>query len=161
MSLRASWVWDDLAYKNGPFISPQHYRRFVMPQHERIVQPFRKRGKPAILHTDGNVKLLVPHFIEAGFTALQPLEAKADMDVRELKAQYGDKLAFIGNIDARALARGPEAIRREVESKVPVAAEGGGYIAGSDHSVPPDVSLSNYLYFVELVKRVGTYSLQR
>jgi uroporphyrinogen decarboxylase len=59
------------------------------------------------------------------------------------------------------LARGPEAIRREVESKVPVAAEGGGYIAGSDHSVPPDVSLSNYMYFVELVKRVGTYPLQR
>jgi uroporphyrinogen decarboxylase len=155
------WVWDDLAYKNGPFISPQHYRRLVMPQHERIVQPFRRKGKPAILHTDGNVKPLIPLFIEAGFTALQPLEAKAGMDARELKAQYGDRLALIGNIDARALAQGPEAIRREVESKVPVAARGGGYIAGSDHSVPPDVSLSDYLYFVELVKKVGAYPLRR
>jgi len=151
------WVWDDLAYKNGPFISPQHYRRFVMPQHARIVQPFRRRGKPAILHTDGNVKLLIPHFIEAGFTALQPLEAKAGMDVKELKELYGDKLAFIGNIDVRALSGGRESIRREVESKVPVAARGGGYIAGSDHSVPPDVSLSDYLYFVQLVREVGRY----
>ncbi|MEM4872216.1 MAG: uroporphyrinogen decarboxylase family protein [Thermofilaceae archaeon] len=151
------WVWDDLAYRNGPFISPQHYRRFVKPQHERILHPFKRRNKPAILHTDGNVKLLIPDFIEAGFTALQPLEVKAGMDVRELKELYGDKLAFIGNIDARVLSKDKESIRREVESKIPMAAKGGGYIAGSDHSVPPDVPLSNYLYFVQLVKEVGRY----
>jgi len=154
------WVWDDLAYKGGPFISPDYYRRFVMPQHRRIVDAFRKAGKPAILHTDGNVKPLIPALIEAGFTALQPLEAKAGMDVRELKEEYGDKLAFIGNIDARVLSSSREAIRVEVSSKLPVAAAGGGYIAGSDHSVPPDVPLENYRYFVELVKKLGTYPLQ-
>jgi len=151
------WVWDDLAYKNGPFISPRLYREFVMPQHSRIVSPFRRRGLPAVLHTDGNVKPLIPHFLEAGFTALHPLEAKAGMDVRELKELYGDRLAFIGNMDVRALSSGPSAIRREVLSKLPTAARGGGYVAASDHSVPPTVPLRDYLEFVRLIRRHGRY----
>lgn len=151
------WVWDDLAYKNGPFISPRLYRKFVMPQHSRIVAPFRRRGLPAVLHTDGDVRPLIPLFIEAGFTALHPLEAKAGLDVRELKELYGDKLAFIGNVDVRALSSGPEAVGREVLSKLPIAARGGGYVAASDHSVPPTVPLSDYLEFVRLVKEVGRY----
>ncbi|MCX8180753.1 MAG: hypothetical protein N3E41_05210 [Thermofilaceae archaeon] len=157
MGVDGVWVWDDLAYKNGPFVSPATYERFIMPEHTRILYPFRKRNKPSILHSDGNIKPLIHFFISAGFNALQPLEVKAGMDVRELKKMYGDRLAFIGNIDARVLAKGPEAIRMEVEQKVKTAAVGGGYIAGSDHSVPPDVSLENYRYFIELVKKVGSY----
>ncbi|RLE71033.1 MAG: hypothetical protein DRJ43_00675 [Thermoprotei archaeon] len=155
------WVWDDLAYKQGPFISPRLYREFVMPQHARIVEPFRQRGLPAILHTDGDVKPLIGCFIEAGFTALQPLEVKAGMDVRELKALYGDRLAFLGNIDARVLSRGVEAIRVELLSKLSVAAVGGGYIVGSDHSVPPNVSFKDYLVFTKMLRKYGKYPMRR
>ncbi len=154
------WIYDDIAYRNGPFFSPRFYREVVGPAHRRIIERFRARNLPAVLHTDGNVNLLIPQFIEVGFTALQPLEAKAGMDVRELKAKYGDKLAFIGNIDVRALSAGREAIRREVLSKLPVAAEGGGYVVCSDHSVPPTVSLEDYKYFLRLVRRYGRYPLR-
>ena len=75
-----------------------------------------------MLHTDGNVKPLIPHFLEAGFTALHPLKAKAGIDLRELRELYGDRLAFIGNMDVRALSSGPSAIRKEVLSKLPIAA---------------------------------------
>ncbi len=34
--------------------------------------------------SDGDVRLLIPNIIEAGITALQPLESKANMDVRAL-----------------------------------------------------------------------------
>jgi len=151
------WVWDDMAYKNGPFFSPKHYQKFVKPAHEKIIQPFKAKNLPAILHCDGNFEPLIPLIIDAGFTAIQPLEAKVGMDVRKLKEKYGDRLAFIGNIDARKLSGTKEDISNEVESKVPVAMKGGGYIAGSDHSVPPSVSLENYLYFLKLVKKVGSY----
>lgn len=151
------WVWDDVAYKSGPFFSPEAYRRFIMPQHHRIVQPYRSRNLPAVLHTDGNVTPLIESFIEAGFTAIQPLEAKAGMDVRKLKDAYGDRLAFIGNIDVRVLSSTPERIKDEVVSKVSKAAVGGGYIVGSDHSVPPTVSLDNYRYFLRISREVGKY----
>ena len=154
------WIWEDMAYRNGPFFSPRAYHRLLEPIHSRIIQPFRSKGLPAIIHSDGDIRLLIPHLIEAGFTAIQPMEAKAGMDVRELKPKYGDKLAFIGNIDARTLSSSKEAIREEVLSKLRIGAQGGGYIVGSDHSVPPTVSLENYMYFVNLVRKYGKYPLK-
>jgi len=148
----------DFAYKNGPFFSPAHYRKLLAPAHKKMFQPFRKRGLPVILHTDGDVRPIIPDLLEVGVTALHPLEAKAGMDVRELKRQYGDRLAFHGNIDVRALSGSLEDVKREILSKVPTACEGGGYILGSDHSVPSSVSLRNYEYMINLAKKHGRYT---
>lgn len=148
----------DLAYRNGPFFSPAHYRKLLAPAHEKMFQPLRKRGIAVILHTDGDVRPMIPDLIEAGVTAIHPLEAKAGMDVRELKRQYGDKLAFHGNIDVRALSGSIEDVKEEVSSKVPIACEGGGYILGSDHSVPPSVSLQNYECMIKLARKYSRRS---
>jgi hypothetical protein len=40
-----------------------------------------------IQHTDGDVRSFMDLFCEAGIDALQPLEAKANMDVRELDGE--------------------------------------------------------------------------
>ncbi len=152
------WTWGDIGYRDGPFVGPHHYRKLLAPAHRKIFSVFRKRGLPVILHTDGDVRPLIPDFIKSGATALQPLEAKAGMDVRELKEKYGDKIAFIGNMDVRALSGTLEDVKREVLSKVPIACEGGGYILCSDHSVPPTVSLQNYEYMIKLAKKHGQYT---
>jgi len=146
----------DLAYSNGPFFSPSHYRRFLAEPHKRMFQPFRNRGLPVILHTDGDVRPIIQDIIEAGVTALHPLEAKAGMDVRDLKKRYGGKLAFHGNMDVRALSGTFEDVKTEVSSKLPTACRGGGYILGSDHSVPPSVSLQNYEYMLKLARKYGS-----
>ena len=57
----------------------------------------------------------------------------------------------------RKLSAGREHIKEEFMSKVFIAAEGGGYIAGSDHSVPPSVSLSDYQYLLSLIRKYGVY----
>ena len=101
---------------------------------------------------------LIPQFIEAGIDCLEPLEVKAGMDVVELKKRYGDSLCFMGGIDARAMANpDPSVIEREIASKVPVAKQGGGYIYHSDHSVPDDISFSQYCRVMALVRTYGTY----
>lgn len=146
------WVWDDIVYKNGPFFSPRIYEKFILDAHRRITEPARTKGLPTVLHTDGNVKLLIPKIIEAGFTGLQPLEVKAGMDAVKLSRMYGDRLTFIGNVDARELSKSKEEIKNEFERKAGITREGGRYIAGSDHSIPPNVSLDNYKYFVKLIK---------
>jgi uroporphyrinogen decarboxylase len=100
---------------------------------------------------------LIPHFLDAGFCALNPLEAKAGLDVRRLKAEYGDRLVLYGNIDVRALSGTRSEIEREIRDKVTAAKEGGGYIYHSDHSVPNSVSFENYAYAIDLVRRYGSY----
>lgn len=153
------WVSEDLAYSKGPFISPKLYGKFLAPIHKRIFSSYRKRNLPVIYHTDGDVRMLIPGLIESGVTALQPLEAKAGMDVRELKQEYGDDVAFIGNIDVRRLSGTLEDVKEEYMSKVPVAAEGGGYVLHSDHSIPPSVPLRNYQYLLKLNEKYGRYSV--
>jgi uroporphyrinogen decarboxylase len=152
-----AFLADDLGYKTAPLISPRLYRELVFPYHKRLCDHFAGHGLKTVLHSDGNVGPLIPHFLDAGFAALHPLETKAGLDVRSLKPQYGDRLVLFGNIDVRALSGTREEIEAEIAVKVPLAKAGGGYIYHSDHSVPNSVSLENYAYAIELVKQYGVY----
>jgi uroporphyrinogen decarboxylase len=154
-----AFIYGDIAYKNGPFMSPQHYREFVYPCHKRFFDEFHRRGMPVIFHSDGDIRKLIPHFIDAGVDMIQPMEARASMDVRELAPQYGDRLGFCGNIDVTVLTTNDrERIRAELHSKLAAAMPYRGYIYHSDHSIPAGVTLDTYRWLLAEVRRFGTYS---
>lgn len=154
----AAFLFNDMGYRNGPLFSPKMYRECILESDKLLCDFFHSRGMPVIYHTDGDVRLLIPVLIEAGIDCLQPLEAKANMDVRDLKRQYGDRLAFMGNIDTRKMADpDPTVIEEEIRSKFEVAMQGGGYIYHSDHSVPPSVSFAQYCRTIDLVRKYGHY----
>jgi len=153
------WLTCDLGYRNGLLFSPRHYEEQLRPTMRRLFQYFRGKGLPVILHSCGCVRDLVPRFIEDGLTCLQPLEVKAGMDLIALKREYGDRLAFMGGIDVRAMADSdPRVIEEEIKTKVSFAKKGGGYLYHSDHSVPHNVSLAQYRRVLELVHKYGAYS---
>jgi uroporphyrinogen decarboxylase len=152
------WVWDDLGFKNRPFLSPAMYKELIFPGHKRLFDFVHARGLPVILHADGLVESLVPHLIEAGLDCLQPLEIKAGMDLVKMKKNFGDKLAFIGGMDARELISNDLGrVRQQLESKLPQAMAGSGYILQVDHSVSNQVNYETYRYFVERGLEIGTY----
>ena len=146
----AAWLSDDLGYRTAPLISPEMYR-------QQACQHYARDGLKTMLHSDGDVRPLIPFFLEAGFSCLHPLEAKAGLDVAALKKEYGKQLVCFGNIDARKLAGTKEEVEREVRSKLEAGKEDGGYIFHSDHSVPSDVSLENYRFALELLEKYGRY----
>ena len=153
-----AWIYGDIAYNHAPFFSPRMYRQQIKPAHARQVAWFKDRGLPVIYHTDGDFRLLIPDMIEIGIDCLQPLEAKAHMDLRELKPLYGDKLTFMGNIDIMILISNDRArIEAEVAAKIPLAKQGGGYIYHSDHSIAPGVRWETYQYLMQLVDEYGRY----
>lgn len=154
----AAWLSDDLGYRSAPLISPPMYRELVMPYHRQACERFAQDGLKTILHSDGDVRPLIPYFLEAGFTCLHPLEVKAGLDVGQLKAQYGKRLICFGNIDVRCLAGTREEIEAEVRTKVAAGKEDGGYIFHSDHSVPSDVSLDNYRFALQVLEECGRYN---
>ena len=88
--------------------------------------------------------------IEAGITCIWPLEVAAGNDPRELRRRFGRRVAISGGIDKRCLAGDRQAIKAELEAKIPALVREGGYIPTLDHSVPPDVPYSNFLYYLEL-----------
>lgn len=153
-----AFIWNDQAYRNGPFFSPACYREFEFPVQRRLCEVFHSHGMPVTMHTDGDVRPFIPMYIEAGFDCLQPCEVKAGMDLRELKRDYGDRLAFMGGIDVRAMAHpDPRVIEDEMAAKIPAAKVGGGYIYHCDHSVPDNVSFAQYCRVMELVAHYGRF----
>lgn len=153
-----AFVYGDIAYNTGPFMSPRHYREFVQPYHRRLFDEFHQRGMPVLLHSDGDIRLLLDDLIDAGVDFINPLEAKAGMDVRELAPKYGNQLGYCGNIDARVLATNDlERIREELRSKLTAVMAGHNYIYHSDHSVPPSVTLETYQAVLAEVRQAGRY----
>lgn len=154
----AVWVFGDVGYKSGPFFSPTMYRELIWPDHKRMRDWAHARGMKFIYHTDGDVRKFLDLFVEAGFDCIQPMEAKAHMDVRELAPKYGKRLSFFGNIDMTVAITGDrERIEHEVKSKLAAGMANKGYAYYSDHSVPPQVSWETYKFIIELLDRYGNY----
>ena len=152
------FVGGDIAYRNGMLMSPTMYRALILPRLAAMIRCFKDHGLKVIYHTDGDCREAIPMLIEAGIDCLEPMEAKVGIDVRDLAKDYGERIAFMGNLDVRALSAGGDALRDEVEGKVKaLAAARVPYIAHSDHSVPDTVSFESYERVIDIVDRFGVY----
>ena len=147
---------DDMGYKHSQFFSLDMYRQLVKPSHKRAADWAHAKGLKVNLHSCGYIAPLVPDLIDAGIDMLNPLEVKAGMDPIHLKAQYGDVLAFQGGLNA-VLFDQPDSLWREMRRVVPHMKRNGGYVLGSDHSVPSSTSLETFRRFVTLAKELGSY----
>lgn len=155
LDLDFALVWEDLGMKAGPLISPKHFREIMLPCVKRVTEFLRKHGIDIIMvDSDGNNDPIIPLWLEGGVNGLYPLEVAAGEDAIALRKKYGKDLILMGNIDKRVLARSKEEIEREVLSKVPWLVMQGGYFPFVDHSVPPDVPLANFQYYLDLVKQI-------
>ena len=153
-------VWGDVAYKNGMFFSPAYWRKYFKPGVKALVEECHAHDLPVIYHGCGNASSIYEDFIEMGINAYNPLEAKAGLDVVELRRRFGHRMGFCGNMDVILWAAGDrDELKRAVLTKLN-AAKGGGFIFQSDHSVPSSVPGKNYDYVVKLVREYGKYPLQ-
>jgi len=152
------WIYGDMAYKNGTMCSPQMYREIIWPDHKRLADFAHEHGLKCIYHTDGDVNGVLDLYVAAGFDCLQPIEAKANMDIRRLCPKYGKQLAMFGNIDVMIMGTNDrDRIEEEIRSKFAAGMATKGYAYHSDHSVPPTVSWATYQFIIECVKTYGTY----
>jgi uroporphyrinogen decarboxylase len=153
-------IWGDVAYKKCTFMSPRYWREYFKPWVAQITAHAHAAGLPVIYHGCGNVKAIFQDFVDMKIEAYNPLEAKAGMEVVELRRQYGHRIGFCGNSDIQVWESADrDAIRREVLRKLN-AAKGGGFIFQSDHSVTSSVSGHTYDYIVKLVREHGKYPIQ-
>lgn len=154
-------LWEDMAMKTGPLISPQMFREFMMGPLKRVTKVLNEYGIRIIMvDSDGNVDQLIPLWLEANVNLIYPLEVAAGCDARRYKQQYGQQVRLLGNIDKRVLREEctKEDIEREVLSKVPELVKRGGYSPMVDHAVPPDVPFAHFKYYIDLVHEICTFS---
>jgi uroporphyrinogen decarboxylase len=153
----ALWLVDDLACTRGPLFSPRTWREVFGPSYARLGHFLHENDISFWLHCCGDCRVLLDDLVEYGLNVLQPLQARAGMDVRELKPRYGGNLAFWGNIDVGKLSGPADQCEEELREKIMSAKQGGGYMYHSDHSVPPEVSFARYQWIMELLDKYGCY----
>ena len=141
---------------HGPLISPKMYADLVLPSYQPILDVLRRHSVDVpILRTYANARLLIPVLMEYGIDCLWACEVNAEaMDYRALRQEFGKGLRLIGGIDLDVLREGKEAIRREVEQKVPELLEQGGYVPLADGRVREDIPFENYTYYRKLLEKV-------
>ena len=126
-------------------LSPENFRRFILPSFRRLIDIAKSYGKKVLLHSCGHIVDYLDDLAQTKICAVHPLQRTAGMDLREVKERYGDRWCIIGNIDSsRTLPYGtPEEVATEVKEAIDIAAPGGGYILASDHSLHDGIPLEN------------------
>lgn len=148
------FMWEDMSFKNGPLISPELFRTFMLPYYKEMTDFYKQLGAPYVtVDSDGDVTQLIPLFIEGGVDGLLPFEVAAGMDVRQVREAYPD-LRILGGIDKRALAIDQKAIDEELEAKLPAMLRTRGYLPSLDHHVHPEVPYDNFRYYLKRCREI-------
>jgi hypothetical protein len=148
-------MWEDMCYNGGPLMSPEHFKRFLVPHYRRIADLLHRRGVDVIwVDCDGKIDKLLPLWLESGINCMFPMEVGTwRADPIRYRRVYGKELLMMGGFDKRILASGKGDIEAEVHRLAPLVEEG-GFIGFCDHRVPPDVPLENYWFYLETARRV-------
>lgn len=152
---------DDYAYKTSPLMSPNNFAEFCAPYIKEMADAAHASGVPFIKHTDGYLWPIIDQIVDAGVDALDPIEPIAGMDIGEVKAKYGDRVALVGNVDCtEILPNGTkEQVIDAVKETIAKASVGGGHIIASSNSIHPGVKPENYRTMVQAAHEFGVYPL--
>lgn len=142
---------------DNPLISPQMYEDLVLRSYEPIFEVLKQyRVETIVIVTYANIRVLLPSILRCGFNCLWACEVNIEaMDYRDLRREFGRQLRLIGGIDLDALRCDREAIRYEVEEKVPPLLADGGYVPLADGRIRTDVPFENYTYYRKLLHKVS------
>jgi len=129
-------IADDLAFNTGTFVDPEYLRSDYFPILSEMITEVKRLGLPVFFHSDGDLRQVIPDLINCGIDVLQSCDPNANMDIPDLKREYGQDLAFMGNIDVDLLANGQVTeVEHAARQLIKGARNGGGFIFGTSNVV--------------------------
>ena len=154
---------DDYGSQASQIISPRMFRQQIKPRWQPVFNRLRELAPHAhfFFHSCGNVRPLIPDFIELGVQILNPVHIRATgMEPTALKQDFGDALTFWGGgIDTQdMLPHGtPQQVKNEVKRNIEALAPGGGYVFNTVHNIQADVPVENILAMYEAFHEYNIY----
>ena len=113
----AFFFGNDFGSQESLLISPECFKKFILPGFSKLIDQAKSHGLKVILHSCGSIAEVIPLLIDAGIDALHPLQARAKgMDAEYLAREYKKDIAFIGGVDTQWLLPygTPEQVKTEV-----------------------------------------------
>lgn len=151
------------AFAGAGFLSPVHYREFVLPYERAVIAGVRRRfpDRPVYTHTCGAIGDRLELMEETGTNGIDTLDPPplGTVDLADAKRRLGERLFIKGNMDpVNTLLHGtPGGCYEDALQRLAVAKPGGGYILSSACSVPPHAPPENILQLARAVEEAGWY----
>ncbi len=147
----------DFGTQSSQFCSVQTFRELWLPYYRRMNDWIhRHTAWKTFKHSCGAVDPLIPHFIEAGFDILNPVQCSAEgMDPEHLKKTYGDRMTFWGGAinTQKTLPFGtPAEVREEALRRCEVFSRGGGFVFNSIHNIQARTPVENVVSLLSAVR---------
>jgi uroporphyrinogen decarboxylase len=155
------YTGDDYAGNLGPMMSPRHFRSLFYPGLCRVMAGFKELGLYVIKHTDGNLWPIIDMIVDSGIDCLDPIDPLAGMNLAEVKARFGHRIALKGNVDcANLLTFGdPDEVFEATRTALRQGAPGGGFILSSSNSIHSAVKPENYRAMLDAWKQFRQYPI--
>ncbi|MGD8703354.1 MAG: uroporphyrinogen decarboxylase family protein, partial [Desulfosarcina sp.] len=150
--------YEPIASNTAPVISPEMFERFAIPGYQKVMALMKKHRVPlrVMCTTGGNLTSLLPSLIDAGINALWISNIRsAGMQYARLRRRFGPEIALIGGIDATALARDENAVRKVVQETVPELLAGGRYLPCLDDRPRNTIPLAHYRLYRQLLEEIS------
>jgi uroporphyrinogen decarboxylase len=158
VELGAEWIGypEDLGMQVGPMISPAHFRRYIKPVYQRLMQPARDAGCIVHMHSDGHIRALVDDLIEGGVEVINLQDLVNGIDW--IAGRFAGQVCVDLDIDRQAVTRfGTPAqidalIREEV---VKIGSREGGLMM--IYGLYPGTPLENARALMDAMTRYATF----
>lgn len=124
-------VADELAGASGPLLSPDYALEVLLPLYRRIAALAREAELPAVFHSDGDIRALLPALARAGFSAVHLAPGDEAAFRVSAMAAHDAGLVVLGGIEAAALSGRARALGAEAG----VLARTGGRIICDDGGI--------------------------
>ncbi len=154
---------DDYGTQESQLISPDMFRTQLKPRIKTLFARIKELAPHTrqFFHSCGNVRPLIPDYIEIGTDILNPVHiAATGMEPAALKRTFGDALVFWGGgVDTQGvLPHGtPRAVKDDVRRNIEALAPGGGYVFNTVHNIQADVPPQNIVAMWEALQEYGAY----
>ena len=152
---------DDYGTQESQLIDPEHFREYYKPHISRIISAMKQNAPNAkvMFHSCGNVRPIIPDFIEIGIDILNPVHINATgMEPFLLKKDFGKDIVFWGGgVDTqKILPTGTvEEVKEDVKKNIDALAPGGGYIFATVHNIQSEVPPQNIITMCESMRNFG------
>jgi uroporphyrinogen decarboxylase len=136
---------DDYGAQRAMLFSPRLWRRLIKPRLAKMFAVFVDAGLPVILHSDGDIRAILPDLVEIGLTTLNPVQPEV-LDHAWLQREFGTKLTFYGGISTQGVL--PAGTVEEVRAVTvacarALAPQGTGLLLGPSHRMQSDIPTRN------------------
>ena len=136
---------DDYGAQRAMLFSPRLWRRLMKPRLAKMFAVFADAKLPVILHSDGDIRAILPDLVEIGLTTLNPVQPEV-LEHAWLQKEYGDKLSFYGGISTQGVMPGgteAEVRAATIACARGLAPSGTGLLMGPSHRMQSDIPARN------------------